>query len=85
MVGAVAGADVAFDAWHLITPVKLTGYSSENLTGDQLQQGIDLISKLLKQGRLPVPVRTTFKLDDAAEAHTVLETRGTRGRILLVS
>jgi NADPH:quinone reductase len=85
MVGAVAGADVAFDAWHLITPVKLTGYSSENLSGDQLQQGIDLISELLKQGRLPVPVRTTFKLDDAAEAHTVLETRGTRGRILLVS
>ena len=33
LVGAVAGGDVAFDAWELIRPVTLTGYSTETLDG----------------------------------------------------
>jgi NADPH:quinone reductase len=84
MVGAVAGAEVTFDAWDLIKPVRLTGYSSENLTGEQLQQAIDVLTALMKKGQLKVPLREMFKLDNADEAHAHLEAGGNRGRVLLI-
>lgn len=83
LVGAVAGGNVQFDAWQLIRPVTLTGYSSENLDGPTLRDGIAALASWLVAGTLRPPPRTILPLADAARAHALLEGRGVTGRILL--
>ena len=84
LVGAVAGADVTFDAWQLLSPVRLTGYSSEDLTGSELQSAIGAIAALLANGKLRVPQKTFFKLAEAAKAHALIEGGNRHGRVLLI-
>jgi NADPH2:quinone reductase len=80
MFGATAGADVAFDLWHLLDGRVLTGYSSEDLDGVALRAATQ---ELLAMS-LPPPPTTVLPLADAARAHARLESREVRGRIVLV-
>jgi NADPH:quinone reductase len=83
LVGAVAGSEVAFDAWQLIRPVTLTGYSSENLNGSALREGITALAGWLVSGKIRPPRRTILPLNEAAKAHEILERGGVTGRLLL--
>lgn len=41
------------------------------------------LAELYAQGKLRIPIRQTFPLEQAAEAHRLIETRGGRGKIVL--
>jgi NADPH2:quinone reductase len=84
VVGAVAGADVSFDAWQLIRPVTLTGYSTEALDGADLRASVQLLSTWLETGAIRAPQYRTIALERAAEAHQLLESGGVSARVLLV-
>jgi NADPH2:quinone reductase len=84
LVGAVAGAGVSFDAWQLIRPVTLTGYSTESLDGPGLRSAVGMLSAWLEKGIIRAPGYTTIALDRAADAHRLLEGGGVTGRVLLV-
>jgi NADPH2:quinone reductase len=84
LVGAVAGGAVVFDAWQLIRPVTLTGYSSEQLTGHDLRLAMVQIVEWLGQGALRPPEYQVMGLEEAAQAHRMLERGGVKGRVLLV-
>jgi NADPH2:quinone reductase len=83
LVGAVGGGDVAFDAWNLIRPVTLTGYSSETLTGPALREAVDALAAALRSGAIRPPQHEIVPLPQAADAHRRLEAGGVQGRILL--
>lgn len=83
LVGAVAGGRVSFDAWELARAVTLTGYGSEELDGPALRSATADIFALLRQGTLTPPRWRTMPLEDAAEAHRLLEEGAASGRILL--
>jgi NADPH:quinone reductase len=80
IVGAVAGGDVAFDAWSLLDGRSLTGYSTESLDGAALRN----VTRELLELRLPLPPPLVLPLADAARAHALLEARTVRGRVVLV-
>lgn len=82
LVGAVGGGDVMLDAWNLIRPVTLTGYSTETLDGTALRRAVEALCALLGQGRIAPPPSMVLPLDAVAEAHRLFE-RGASGRILL--
>jgi NADPH2:quinone reductase len=84
LVGAVAGNDLRLDAWNLVRPVTLTGYTSHALDGATLQAGMDELGELLRSGRLTPPTQTVLPLEEAAQAHRLLEEHGVVGRVLLV-
>ncbi len=84
LVGAVAGSEVRFDAWSLIRPVTLTGYSSETLDGPALRNAVTALADWLVRGAIKPPARTHFPLAQAARAHALLECGGVTGRVLLV-
>lgn len=83
LVGAVGGSEVIFDAWKLIHPVTLTGYSTESLDGPTLRRAIAALSVWLAKKTLHPPEHRTIPLSDAARAHTDLERGGLNGRLLL--
>jgi NADPH:quinone reductase len=84
LVGAVAGGDVRFDAWQLVRPVTLTGYSTEDLDGPALRKAVTALSGWLASGKIKPPGRMTIPLAEAARAHALLEQGGVAGRVLLV-
>jgi NADPH2:quinone reductase len=84
LVGAVGGSDVRFDAFELIRPVMLTGYSSETLNGRSLRNAIAALADLMVHGRTRAPAFRTIPLADAAQAHALMERGGLTGRLLLV-
>jgi NADPH2:quinone reductase len=83
LVGAVSGSDVKLDLWELIRPVTLTGYSTENLTGADLQRVVDALAGWVSSGQLTMLPWTQIPLSEAATAHRALEQRELRGRVLL--
>ena len=85
LVGAVGGGDVAFDAWQLIRPVTLTGYSSETLDGAALRNAVASLGNWLRSGVIGVPASMAIPLERAADAHRMLETGGVSGRVLLTT
>ena len=84
LVGAVAGGHVCFDAWQLIRPVTLTGYSSEELDGKALRNAVVALTGWLADGSIRPPSCTVVPLAEAFRAHALLEGRGITGRVLLV-
>ena len=84
LVGAVGGGDVLLDAWQLIRPVTLTGYSTETLEGKDLRVAMARISDWLRTQSIRVPDYQVFPMQSAAEAHLLLERGGISGRVLLV-
>jgi NADPH2:quinone reductase len=84
MVGAMGGDHAAFSAWELLRGITLTGYSSETLDGAGLRAACaDLFPRVIR-GELVAPAYETMPLSSAAEAHRRIESRGVKGRILLV-
>lgn len=83
LVGAVAGGDVGFDAWQLLRPVVLTGYSTEDLDGPTLRRAIADLSGWLAKKTIRAPNYRTMPLAEAARAHQLLEQGGVKGRVLL--
>jgi NADPH2:quinone reductase len=84
LVGAAGGGDASLDAWDLIKPVILTGYSTERLDGNDLQGAVDQLAQWYEAGRIPVPDAITYPLARAAAAHLRLQLGGNDHRILLV-
>lgn len=84
LVGAVAGGLVRLDAWQLIRPVTLTGYSTEGLGGEALRGAVAALGTWLVSGAIRPPARTTVPLAEASRAHALLEARGVSGRVLLI-
>lgn len=85
LVGAVAGGDVTLDAWQLIRPVTLTGYSTENLHGASLREAIAALSGWLVDEAIRSPDFQMMPLAEAARAHQLMEEGGVKGRLLLVA
>ncbi|MBM3602003.1 MAG: zinc-binding alcohol dehydrogenase family protein [Alphaproteobacteria bacterium] len=83
LVGATAGPELAFSAWHLIEGQTMTGWSSETLTGAGLRAAIGEFVSLLARGRLAVPEHESISLAEVAHAHARMEAGAMRGRILL--
>lgn len=81
LVGAVAGGDVCFDAWSLIGGITLTGYSTEDLDGEALREATEALLHVQIQDIRP----TVIPLAEAARAHSMLERREIKGRIVLTS
>lgn len=84
LVGALTGPGLRLSAWDLLQELELTGWSSENLTGDALRANVAAIVDLVRAGRLPVPAIERFAMADAARAHRRIEAGELRGRALLV-
>jgi NADPH2:quinone reductase len=84
LVGAVAGGDVRFDAWNLLGGITLTGWSSEALDGEELEEAVDSLGAMIRTKALALPRVTRIGLVAASAAHALLERRGVEGRILLV-
>lgn len=84
LVGAASGDFLSFVAWDLLQDLHLTGYSSENLTGDDLRAAMQDISTWVTQGTLQAPPYQRFSLQDAAQAHMFMEQGKVMGRLLLV-
>jgi NADPH2:quinone reductase len=84
LVGAVGGGEVTFDAWQLIQPVTLTGYSTETLDGSTLRQAVAALSTWLGTEVIQPPDFQSVPLAEARHAHERLEQGGVHGRILLV-
>jgi len=84
LVGALTGPALTLSAWDLIQELTLTGWSSENLTGDGLRENVAAIVDLVRAGRLPAPAIERFALADAAQAHRRIEAGDLKGRALLV-
>ena len=85
LVGAVAGGDVAFDAWQLIRPVTLTGYSTETLDGRALRDAVAALSGWMVTEAMRPPDHQIMGLAEAARAHRLIEHGGVKGRVLLLS
>jgi NADPH2:quinone reductase len=80
MYGAVAGGDVHLDAWGLIEPRTLTGYSTETLTGETLRRATSELLKLSPRE----PPTTLLPLAEVRRAHAMLASREVHGRIVLI-
>ena len=83
LVGALTGPELRLSAWDLLQELELTGWSSENLTGDGLREHVAQIAELVRAGRLAAPAITRFAMADAAQAHAQLERGELTGRALL--
>ena len=79
IVGAMGGGVVQLDAWNLLHALTLTGYSTEDLDGPGLRTATDAIRSL----NLPPMHPTVLPLSDAALAHSRLERREVKGRVVL--
>jgi NADPH2:quinone reductase len=84
VVGAMGGERVSVSAWALVRGVTLTGYTSETLDGSALRRVTADIFSLHEAARLRPPAWRTIRLEDAPEAHRLLERGGVEGRVLLV-
>ena len=83
LVGALTGGELTLSAWDLMPELAITGWSSENLTGDALRTHVAQIAELVLGDLLPAPAIHRFALADAAEAHARIEAGELMGRALL--
>lgn len=84
LVGAASGENLSLIAWDLMQDLHLTGYSSENLTGDDLRADMQRICGWLAGGQIAAPPYQVFPLAAAAEVHTLMEQGTLTGRALLI-
>jgi NADPH2:quinone reductase len=83
IVGALTGPELSLQAWDLLQDLHLTGYSSENLTGQELRADISEVVAALTDGSLQPPSHRVLPMREAAQAHRLLEQGGFTGRLLL--
>jgi NADPH:quinone reductase len=84
LIGALTGEDLHLVAWDLMQDLVITGYSSENLTGDELRADIAHLATELLAERLRPPDYRVMAFPQAACAHEQLERGEVTGRVLLV-
>lgn len=84
LVGAASGDQLSFVAWDLLQDLQLTGYSSENLTGVDLQATMRQLCTWVAEGQITAPAYQQFPLSDAAHVHTLMERGALSGRALLI-
>ena len=84
LVGALTGPELTLSAWDLMQELELTGWSSENLTGEALRAHVAQIEALVRDGRLRAPAIKRFKMAGAAAAHRRMEAGELQGRALLM-
>ncbi len=82
-VGAASGGVLSFSAWDLLQEIVLTGYTSEELTGDKLRADLGHILEWHAAGKLKTPVYKCIPLSEATKAHKLMEANAVTGRILL--
>jgi NADPH2:quinone reductase len=82
-VGGTSGGELSLSGWDLMRPVTLTGYSSENLTGEALAGSLQSIARLHAGGRLQVHEVLRVPLREAARAHRQMESGRVAGRVVL--
>ena len=82
-VGAASGGVLSFMAADLLQEIILTGWSSEELTGDKLRADLGHLIEWHQQGRIKTPAYKCMPLAEAAKAHELMEANGLMGRILL--
>lgn len=85
LVGALTGEELMLSAWDLIQELELTGWSSENLTGELLREHVAEIVEHVREGLLRAPAIERFPMQDAAAAHAAMERGELAGRALLVA
>jgi NADPH:quinone reductase-like Zn-dependent oxidoreductase len=61
----------------------LHGFVISNASVTDLAEAAQLINRLLAQGILRIRVAEVMSLDDAAQAHRMVESRQVKGRIVL--
>jgi NADPH2:quinone reductase len=83
-VGAASGAELTLSAWDLLQDLHLTGYSTENLTADQLRTDVTVLTDALRSGDIEPPPFERLPLSQAAEAHRRMEAGDRRGRLILI-
>jgi NADPH2:quinone reductase len=84
LVGAASGERLTLSAWDLLQDLHLTGYSSENLTGDDLRADMEELYHWLTVGDIAPPFYQTYPLAEAAQVHHLMESGQLVGRALLV-
>ncbi|SFV04753.1 quinone oxidoreductase family protein [Alicyclobacillus macrosporangiidus] len=86
--GNAAGAYGQVDTAELHSTCRsVLGYSmgtTRRFRPEALRASAERVLELVATGRLQVPVCGRYPLERAAEAHTVMENRGTLGKVLLV-
>jgi NADPH2:quinone reductase len=82
-VGASSGANIELLAWELMREVILTGYSSEDLSGDKLRADLGQLLEWHGSGRITTPKYECMPLSEAIRAHELIESNAHTGRILL--
>lgn len=82
-VGAASGAELSLSAWDLLQELHLTGYSTENLTADQLRTDVAVLTNMLQSGDIEPPPFERIPFSEAATAHRRMEAGAHRGRLLL--
>jgi NADPH2:quinone reductase len=75
---------VRFNAYELIHPRTLTGYSSETLDGQTLRGAIRALTEWLVDGSIKPPMHRTMPLAEVSQAHALMERKGLSGRLLLI-
>jgi NADPH2:quinone reductase len=83
-VGGTSGGELSFSGWSLMRPVTLTGYSSETLDRDRLEETMEEIAGAVARGALRVADLTRLPLSQAARAHELLESGQLSGRLVLI-
>jgi NADPH:quinone reductase len=84
LVGAVGGRDVRFNAYELIHPRTLTGYSSETLDGKTLRGAVKALTEWLVDESIKPPMHRKMPLAEVSQAHALMERKGLTGRLLLI-
>jgi NADPH2:quinone reductase len=76
LVGGVGGSDVRFDAFELIRPMTLTGYSSATPNGKQLRAAIASLVNWMIHDRIKAPAHRAMPLAERAGALALVKRRG---------
>lgn len=88
LYGEASGLVPPLDVRQLLTAGSVyltrTGLGAYSATPQERQQRGDQVLRWLEQGALKTRIHSTFGLEDAAQAHRAIESRGTIGKILLL-
>ena len=66
--------------------IKVSGFVLYTVSSmpDKHREGIERSFQLMKDGKLKLLIGKSFSLADAAEAHRLMESRGSVGKLVLV-
>lgn len=84
LLGTLTGEELHCSAWDLLQEIEITGYSSENLTCEDLGKDMNTLQTWLQHQTIQVPNYHQFALQDASIAHEQVSNHQLTGRVLLV-